>query len=612
VALVAQLLGPPTLASDGATRPAPRGRKVWALLAYLALADRPPTRQQLADLLFPEAEDPANAFRWTLSELRRLLGGPETVGSGSTVGLRLPSGSVVDVHVLIAGTSSEAVDLPGLGRELLEGVDVEASPGFGAWLLAERRRLQTLAGSVLREAALHAIAAGNPRGGVELATRLIGADPLNEDAHVLLVRAFAATGDEVAVERQMAASKTLFRRELGTDLGPELYEAARVEHHRVPDAVGGAASVRALLETGDAALSAGAVDVAIVALRKAATDSRGADGLALEAAALLALGSALVHASKSRDEEGAAALHRAIAVAEAGGDRGISAAAHRELGYVELLRGEYARSAVWLQRATELADGDPRELAKIRSVVGAGASDVGRHGRATAELCVAVDLAASVGDGRQRAWAMTCLGRAELMCAQLEAAETTLTTACELARAERWTAFIPFPEALLAEVQVRRGRPDLAAHLLEHSFALACSVDDACWEAYSVRGLGLVKAASGDLEGSIELMEDALTRCLRQADTHRWISAYVMDALCAVGTALDHPRARAWVTDLGSLAGRSGMREFAVHAYLYERDLGSDDAIEAARTLALGVENPFLVTLIEDGPPLLEVLLGRA
>ena len=77
----------------------PRGRKVWALLAYLALSHGQPSRQQLIDLLFPEAEDPAGTLRWNLSELRRLLGGPDTVGSGNVVQLRLPAGTVIDVLV---------------------------------------------------------------------------------------------------------------------------------------------------------------------------------------------------------------------------------------------------------------------------------------------------------------------------------------------------------------------------------------------------------------------------------------------------------------------------------------------------------------------------------
>ena len=67
---------------------------------------------------------------------------------------------MIDVHVLMEGTSREAVELPGLGRELLEGMDVDASPGFTAWLLGERRRLQALSEAVLREGALRALAVG--------------------------------------------------------------------------------------------------------------------------------------------------------------------------------------------------------------------------------------------------------------------------------------------------------------------------------------------------------------------------------------------------------------------------------------------------------------------
>jgi len=203
MATVVQLLGPPLLVRDSVVYAAARGRKVWALLAYLTLSEQPPSRQQLVD--------------------------PDTVGSGNTVRLRLPQGAVIDVHILQEGSSGAAVELQGLGRELLEGVNIDASPGFNAWLLGERRRLQALGGAVLREGALRALASGNAQRAVQLATRLVGTDPLSEDAHILLVRGFAATGDEIAVERQLAASMDLFRRELGVELAPELYEAARME-----------------------------------------------------------------------------------------------------------------------------------------------------------------------------------------------------------------------------------------------------------------------------------------------------------------------------------------------------------------------------------------------
>ena len=42
--LVAHLLGPPMVTRDDVVYAAPRGKKVWSLFAYLALAERPPTR----------------------------------------------------------------------------------------------------------------------------------------------------------------------------------------------------------------------------------------------------------------------------------------------------------------------------------------------------------------------------------------------------------------------------------------------------------------------------------------------------------------------------------------------------------------------------------------
>ena len=53
MAVVAQLLGPPLVTREGVVYAPPRGKKVWAVLAYLALAEQPPTRQVLASLLFP-------------------------------------------------------------------------------------------------------------------------------------------------------------------------------------------------------------------------------------------------------------------------------------------------------------------------------------------------------------------------------------------------------------------------------------------------------------------------------------------------------------------------------------------------------------------------------
>jgi DNA-binding SARP family transcriptional activator len=602
-----QLLGPPLVTRDGVVHAAPRGRKVWGLLAYLALTDQPPTRQLLVDLLFPEAEDPANALRWNLSELRRLLGGPESVGSGNTVELRLPAGSLIDVRVLQAGSSDTAVELPGLGRELLEAVRIEATPGFDAWLLAQRRRLASLSGAVLREGALRALAGGDPGAGIGFATRLVASDPLNPDAHVLLVRCFAAAEDETAVQEQLTASRELFREELGLDLAGELYEASRMTARDAATRAGPAAA-RAMIESGEAAVGAGAVDAGVRELREAAEAAAG--DASIEAVAWCALGSALVHATKGRDEDGAAALHRAIRAAESVGDRRTLAAAHRELGYVEVLRAAYERATVWLRRAEELAADDDLEMAKVRSVVGVTLTDQGKHDQAAVELRASIDLAKALEHGRQLAWSHAFMGRLRLLRDELDEAEDALTVAVEHSRAERWTAFLPYPEALLAEVWIRRGRLDQAAETFEHAFALGCSVDDACWEAYSKRGMGVLLAASGDLDGALVTLDEALQRCMRQRDTHRWIRGYVLDAMCAIATTTSHPAAEGWITDLSSFAGHAGMRELMVRAYLSRRDLGDGDALEAARTLAVEVENPSLHAMIDGDGSRLDALLG--
>jgi hypothetical protein len=239
--------------------------------------------------------------------------------------------------------------------------------------------------------------------------------------------------------------------------------------------------------------------------------------------------------------------------------------------------------------------------------------DVGKHEAADEEFVAAIALADSVDARRQHAWAATLQGRGQLLRDDVEASEATLEDACGRSRAERWTAFLSFPESMLGEVWLRTGRIDRAAEILEHAFTLGCSVDDACWEAYAVRGMGLLQAARGDLDAGITSMDDALTRCLRQSDTHRWIRAYVMEARCALAVAAGHPMVGTWVADLASFAGRSGMREFAVRAYLYQRDLGDPDALEAARALVVEVQNPHLHELLEaEETPRLEQLIGVA
>src|SRR3954471_22828150 len=123
MSLMIQLLGGPRLVRDGTDSYQFRSRKSWAVLAYLVLNERAPSRSHLAALLFGGADDPVRALRWSLSEIRRGLGDDGPV-PGAAVRLRLSSKSFVDVDVVTSGSWSAAVGLAKLGSELLDGLVV--------------------------------------------------------------------------------------------------------------------------------------------------------------------------------------------------------------------------------------------------------------------------------------------------------------------------------------------------------------------------------------------------------------------------------------------------------------------------------------------------------
>ena len=589
------LLGSPFVERDGVRQPPPRGRKAWALLTYLTATESDPSREWLAELLFSDAEDPLNALSWNLTQLRRLLGPDVSIG-GEHVHLRVPPGTFVDIRALTTGTWLRALAIPGLGHGLLEGMTFLSSPAFEVWLLTKRRRMAGATDDVLREAARAKLAVGDSSNAIELAGRLVAANGLDEDAQELLIRAYASAGDRTAADRQRDACVALFRVELGVDPGPAVLHAAETTSgHGHTRRKSSRASVAARLEAGQAAMDAGAIDGAIAALRGAVEEAHDTDHGDLQSASLLALGSALVHGIRGRDGEGAGILHEAIAVAERIGADADSAHAYRELGFVELLRGRYDRAHRWLRRAVSLATDDPAERAWAHAMQGVALTDVGRHADASRALLEALRLAEAADAGAPPAGARTFIGRGHLLRGELPAARDALDRAVELARRLRWTAFIPLPESLLAEVDLAEGRTEDAAAKFEHAYELSIQLGDPCWEGMAARGLGLVTDQRGDREGAIRWVAEARTRCVRLPDAWLWVEAYCLDALSALAQDERRPEAAQWIGDLEALAARTGMREMVARAYLHRGRLGDPAAAEAARVLAAEVDNPALL-----------------
>ena len=579
-----QLLGRPQITRGPAGVYRFRSRKSWGLLAYLILSERPPARSQLASLLFGGADDPVRALRWGLAEIRRALGDDASV-DGDPVVLQLPAGAVVDVQVVMKGTWMDAVGLPGLGSDLLEGMAVKGAAAFETWLLAQQRHAAAASEAVLHEAALGSMARGALEAAIGYAVRAAAMSPLDENHQALLIRLYRMAGDDDAAAKQFAACAKALRAELGVAPGPAVQAAMRQPGYARGE-VAGDATIEAIVEAGSAAVSAGVLEAGVQSLRTAARLADDAGATRLRVSSRLVLAEALVHALGGLDEEGLATLHEADEIALAHGLLNDVAQARAELGYVDFLRGRYDRAERWLTDALEYASGSPSVQAKAMTYLGSVESDRASYGRAAGLLEQAVTLSEATGEPRRQAYALSMLGRISLFRGALDTAAGQLDASIKLAEQDHWLAFLPWPQALRGEVQLARDDPAGAAELLQHAFARACQLGDPCWEGMAARGLALVAEATGDTGRAFALLADARARSGRLAEPYLWLDGYILDAQCELGRRHGHPDTGAWVETLRNLACRSGMRELTLRSLQHGAALGDAGDDAAAAVLA--------------------------
>ncbi|MFI7587678.1 BTAD domain-containing putative transcriptional regulator [Spongisporangium articulatum] len=599
--LTIRLLGRPSAVRhepDGTEVPLrpPRGRKAWALLGYLVLAERPPSRRQVADLLFADADDPLGALRWSLAELRRALGLPESF-TGDPIEVALPPGVRLDLHEEVTEGTQGAERVPISTGELLEGVSLPTALEFESWLVVARHRVSASVEARWHEAAVAHLAGGRPREAVRLAAAAVARNPLEEGNHELLVRSLATAGDREAALRQVAVCEDLFGRELGVEPSPALRDAAGAApgSPSLP-AAGGRAAALNQLEAGRAAIVAGAVDAGVQCLRRAVADSEQCGDDALHARALVALGGALVHSVRGRDEEGAVVLHAGLELATSTGDAATAVTACRELGFIDVQAGRRETGDGWLARAQAAAE-SAAELGAILGVRGMNASDRGDYATAFEQLTASVEAARSAGDARQAAWSQSLVARAHLLRGELSQARVEIAQTLDVVAQQRWMAFQPWPQALSAELSRLDGDLTGAADTLEQAWVMALQIADPCWEGMVARGLGLLHSARGATADGQEWLAEAGRRCTRTSDRYQWVTAYVLDATAtaALGRG-DADAARGAVRALSALAARTDMREMVVRAHLHRHRLGEPDALRAARAAAADVDNPQLVS----------------
>ena len=394
-------------------------------------------------MLFERADDPRGALRWNLAEMRRAFSGLVSV-SGDPVNLHLEAEVSVDVTDLGRARAFGAAAVP--DGELLEGLSFDDSPTFDTWISAERARLASDCRALTYRLAVESLASGDPAGASRIASQAVQLDPLNADAHAVLVAGLSRSGDVAAAREQVARCADLFQRELGVD-PPALVAAATVTADRGPRA--SAAAVRSLLSAAEASLSAGAVDKEIGQLRRAVAGVPTSDA-ALASQTRLSLASALIHGRGGCDADVVTLLHEARVAAVRSDHAHVGAVACRELAYLAVQRGNRAEAGNWLREAEDWQP-DRLERASILGVRGMSLSDAGSYDEALAVLDESVDAVLSSGRRRRASWPLTAAGRVHVLRGEPARAVLLLDRVLADVRESRWTAFAPFPLSLRAE-----------------------------------------------------------------------------------------------------------------------------------------------------------------
>jgi DNA-binding SARP family transcriptional activator len=241
-ALGIRLLGPLAIVRGGAAVALPSSRKVRALLAYLALAPRAVARSQLCELLWDVPNDPRGELRWCLSKLRGVLGAERVLADGDAVRLDL-EGCNVDAIEIARAIQAGLDTLPTerlraladrFAGDFLEGLEIERSPVFNGWLVAQRRRFRGCHAALL-EMLARRVPDDEALVPLEQWLQLAPFDPR---VHEMMLAALGRRGLIREGEEHLAATARLFGTE-GLDIAPlrEAWRRARAQADTAPATV---------------------------------------------------------------------------------------------------------------------------------------------------------------------------------------------------------------------------------------------------------------------------------------------------------------------------------------------------------------------------------------
>src|SRR3989441_11289137 len=449
-----RLLGRPGLEHDGESRRL-EGHKPWALLTYLLLEPRAPTRRELADLLWSETDDPLGALRWSLSQVRKAINPPAEIGERDGRIKIDAEVLVVDAGELVRGEWNET-SIDDLARgELLEGMSFGEAPSFDTWLQVQRARVATSAADALRWAAT-LLSHREPDRALALAERALRNDPFDDVLHELIVEIHTARGDRERARTYVAGLARRYRDELAIEppasISRPLDRPARTAAEPLLRLD---VQARALLDIAKvrfwAGDSASARDIALRAARQAGESG----DRALEARALILGSTTYTGGGLGTAREWASHLQRALRLANELGDRATVAQIETERGRISAIQGRYGAAEGSCRRARGPAQnvGETREAGWARAMVALCHAD--RCEYAAAEE----DLRAALPALGWAPHAMGVLARVLVRAGNVEEGKAFADAA--VARAEREGLLPTLPWALVQAGDARLAEGDL-------------------------------------------------------------------------------------------------------------------------------------------------------
>ena len=248
VAINLYLFGLPRIVYQGRAIEVER-RKALALVAYLALANHPQSRDTLATLLWPDLDQgrARAALRSTLPTLSSLVPEHWLTADRQTIRLK-PEEVWVDVReflALLAQSRSHHHPLDTLCPECLSlleyaialyhddfltGFTLADSVEYDDWQMFQRGWLRQECAGALRKVAGYYGGEGRYDQALAYARRWLSFDPLHESAHQMMMRLYAASGQRAAALRHYQECVALLDTELATPPEEEttaLYESIK-------------------------------------------------------------------------------------------------------------------------------------------------------------------------------------------------------------------------------------------------------------------------------------------------------------------------------------------------------------------------------------------------